>query len=66
MIPASKLKERVINKERNETVQLIDGQIALLWDRIAKSKGDNIKSAWTVAILELSEIKKHLLAKGIK
>lgn len=66
MIAASKLKERVINKERQETVQLIDGQIALLWDRIAKAKGDNIKSAWTVAILELSEIKKHLLNKGIK
>jgi uncharacterized Zn finger protein len=45
-------------EERQRLNKVIDTQIELLWERVATAKTDDIKSAWTIAILELTEVKK--------
>jgi uncharacterized Zn finger protein len=45
-------------EERQRLNKVIDTQIELLWERVAEAKTDDIKSAWTIAILELTEVKK--------
>lgn len=52
------IKHQATLDERRRLNLVIDTQIELLWERVATAKTDDIKSAWTIAILELSEIKK--------
>ena len=50
------IKHAATMEERKRLNMAIDTQIAILWDRIRQTKSDNMKSAWTIAILELKEV----------
>lgn len=52
------IRHQAIMEERRRLNLVIDTQIALLWERVASARTDEIKSAWTITILELTEIKK--------
>lgn len=58
MRSAGYVKHQATIEERKRLNLVIDTQIALLWERVAAAKTDEIKSAWTIAILELTEVKK--------
>ena len=58
MKSAGQIRHDATIEERQRLNKVIDTQIELLWERAAEAKTDDIKSAWTIAILELTEIKK--------
>ena len=58
MKSAGQVKHEATIAERKRLNLVIDTQIELLWERVNIAKTDDIKSAWTIAILELTEIKK--------
>lgn len=58
MKTAAEVRNQATLAERNRLNLVINTQIEILWDRVETSKNDDIKSAWTIAILELEEIKK--------
>lgn len=58
MKSAGQVKHDATIQERKRLNLVIDTQIELLWERVNTAKTDDIKSAWTIAILELKEIKK--------
>ena len=58
MKSAGQVRHDATIQERKRLNLVIDTQIELLWERVAVAKNDDIKSAWTIAILELQEVKK--------
>ena len=58
MKTAAEVRNAATLAERNRLNLAIDTQISILWERIDQAKNDDIKSAWTVAIIELQEVKK--------
>lgn len=52
------IKHAATLEERKRLNLVIDTQIDLLWERVNSARTDDIKSAWTIAILELTEVKK--------
>jgi len=58
MKSAGQVRHDATIQERLRLNKVIDTQIELLWERVAAAKTDDIKSAWTIAILELTEVKK--------
>lgn len=58
MKSAGQIKHAATLEERKRLNLVIDTQIELLWERVNSAKTDDIKSAWTIAILELKEVKK--------
>ena len=58
MKSAGQIRHDATITERKRLNLVIDTQIELLWERVNTAKTDDIKSAWTIAILELTEVKK--------
>jgi hypothetical protein len=58
MKSAGQVRHAATIEERKRLNLVIDTQIALLWERVNSAQTDDIKSAWTIAILELTEVKK--------
>jgi uncharacterized Zn finger protein len=58
MKSAGQVRHQATLDERRRLNLVIDTQIELLWERVNTAKTDDIKSAWTIAILELKEVKK--------
>lgn len=58
-------KERGQQLERQRTIYAINAQMAELQERITHSNNDFIKQAWTVAIIELQELKRTIETKPI-
>jgi len=53
-------RERGTQTERQRTNYAITAQIAEIQDRINNSKNDTIRQAWTVAIIELTELQRTI------
>jgi uncharacterized Zn finger protein len=58
MKSAGQVRHDATIQERKRLNLVIDTQIELLWERVNSARTDDIKSAWTIAILELTEVKK--------
>ena len=58
MKTAAEVRNQATLAERNRLQTVINTQISILWDRVEATKTDDLKSAWTIAILELEEVKK--------
>lgn len=59
MLPARQVKENAIRDERTRINAAINAQIAIIRDRINhENTSDQLKLAWTIALIEIDEIAK--------
>jgi hypothetical protein len=50
------IRQAAVIAERKRLNLILDTQIAELWERVNNTSSDDMKSSWTIAILELKQV----------
>jgi hypothetical protein len=50
------IRQAAVIAERKRLNLILDTQIAELWERVNATQSDDMKSSWTIAILELKQV----------
>ena len=50
------IRQAAVVSERKRLNLILDSHIQELWDRVNTTQSDDMKSSWTIAILELKQV----------
>jgi hypothetical protein len=53
-------RKLAVQQERDRCIFALEAQKQILYERIRESKNEEIKQAWTIAVIEIDEILKSI------